>query len=132
MALKSGRVHLSILVALFAVAAAFVAWWGAHELFVDEYGVHYARGQIDAGFEWHGPRVTFSLNTPTLCGFAALAAGLFSLYGAGRFYLAAFTPLGEKHWIRYLVYQGLGFTAAVVAALIYMYDFFTTAFDGVG
>jgi hypothetical protein len=132
MALERKEVYLLIIVTVLAVAAGYMAWEGAYELFADVYAKHYARIQIEPGEDWHDTRVSFYLNTPTVTSFFVLAGGLFGLYGAARVYVATFARNTRARKIRFLIYLGVGVAMAFIATLIYMFDFFTTAFDGVG
>jgi uncharacterized membrane protein YidH (DUF202 family) len=132
MAPKRKELYLLIIVAVLAVATAYMAWEGAYELFADVYAKHYARIQIEPGEDWHDTRVSFYLNTPTVSSFFVLAGGLFGLYGAVRFYVAVFARNTKARKIRFMIYLGTGLATAFIATLVYMHNFFTTAFDGVG
>ncbi len=109
----------------------YVAWGGYHELFVTEPGIHSSRIDFEEN-TWGDTTVWFTVNTPTVAPFCQLMGGLLAVYGVIKLYWAYLLkrPLADK--IRYGVYQALGLIIGIVAILVFAFDVFTTAFEGVG
>lgn len=118
-----GLVSLAVapLYAWFAYSAFF-------ELFIDVPGEHYARVRMEE-WSWGWTRMEFFANTPTVGSFVVLGASLLSIAAvAGTLAsIARRRSLSSRN--AWLVIQGGGLLAAVVATAVIVVDFLSGAGD---
>jgi len=111
----------------------FIIWFGytaSYELFINEPGVHYARIQ----FSSYGNSVATSivlLNVPALASLIILTAAIIGIFASIIIfvYRIFFPERKTKTWWIALI---AAFSICLLALLYWIFDFFGSAFSGVG
>ena len=101
-----------------------------YELFVLKSGVHYPRVTLNQN-DWGNTVVNFTLNIPTVTNFIILFSAFVSIYASIKIYIITISA-SNKRTIKYWRIQLTGFAICFISMIIAWFDFFNSAFQGVG
>ncbi|MCD4793514.1 MAG: hypothetical protein K8R54_09795 [Bacteroidales bacterium] len=101
-----------------------------YELFVLKSGVHYPRVTLNQN-DWGNTVVNFTLNIPTVTNFIILFSAFVSIYASIKIYIITISA-SNKRTKKYWRIQLIGFAICFISMIIAWFDFFNTAFQGVG
>ena len=101
-----------------------------YELFVFKFGVHYPRVTLNQN-DWGNTVVNFTLNIPTVTPFIILFSAFVSIFASINVYIITISA-SNKRTKKYWIIQLTGIIICFISMIIAVYDFLTTAFQGVG
>lgn len=119
-----------ILNSVLLIILIWFAYEAFYELFVFKTGVHYPRINLNQN-DWGNTIVNFTLNTPIIAYFTILFFAFIGIYASIRIYIIKIFTLNiktKKYWIIQLI----AFVICFFSMIIAWFDFFNTAFQGVG
>ena len=101
-----------------------------YELFVFKTGVHYPRIVFNQN-TWDDTVVSFTVNMPTIANFIILFMAFTGIYASIRICIIKIFALNKKT-IKYWRIQSIAFIICIISMIISWFNFFDTAFQGVG
>jgi len=108
----------------------WLAYKAFYELFINEQGIHYSRVVLKP--MGNGTTIVeFALNTPTIASFIVLFSSTLGVYFAITVYIINLFGLNKRTKI-YWILQLTSLLICFLSSAFMIYDFFGTAFSGVG